>query len=113
MSINEVSPYSVGYNDGLAEAASRQSRSKALLGELYANLCRAADIIISEYPVHDHRYKEAEGWIMNSLADARRELNIKSPNVMSHRFDNGAAIGKYGGLICSAPLIEFPLNLNA
>ena len=33
MNINEASPYSVGYNDGLAEAASRQSRSKALLDD--------------------------------------------------------------------------------
>jgi len=70
-------------------AASRQSRSKALLGELYANLCRAADIIVSEYPTHDHRYKEAEGWIMNSLVDARRELNIKSPNARSDRSNEG------------------------
>ena len=56
---------------------------ESLLGELYTDLCRAADIIISEYPVHDHRYKEAEGWIMNSLADARRALNIETPNAGS------------------------------
>lgn len=64
----------------------RATEDNGMIGELYADLCRAADIIISEYPAHDHRYKEAEGWIMNSLADARRELNIKTPNVSNESF---------------------------
>ena len=57
---------------------SPRERRLALIAELYANLCRAADIIVSEHPTHDHRYKEAEGWIMNSLADARRALNAEA-----------------------------------